>query len=273
MTEYLKNNTSLTPIDSFDYVDEAEGEEEMRSHSLLQGTTRIEFGLNYKWLNHAGRAELPPEREYLFNHHIRAAVKFVDGELADQTILGPSQKFPNFAELNAKCPQSEWKEAFGKLRGPWSGQIIIYLIDPITLDQYAWVAKLETNGAMMAVNDLLKRIKLKQLLCRAPVVPILRLGTTTMPSKKYGPRPRPHFILGEQWIDRGDAVQALPAPIAPALPSPTESQSQPVAGPDQAKPAPMQMQTAAAQMQVIEPQLKTVETPSLKEDLGDEIAF
>jgi hypothetical protein len=284
MTDDLKNSTSLTPIDSFGfvdgYVDEAEGEEELTSNSLLQGTTRIEFSLNYKWLNHADKTELPPERNYVFDHHMRVAVKFVDGNLVDQEILSPGQKFPNFKERNAKCPQSEWKEHFGKLRGPWSGQIIVLLIDPNTVDQFSWVAKLETKGARIAVNDLLDRIKRKQLLFRAPVVPILRLGQTIMPSREYGPRPRPHFIIGQQWVARNSGVvsatQALPAPVTLALPTAAENSQRPAATPQQqleqfsgSDPA----KSAPAQMQTIEPQLQTVDTPSLREELKDEIPF
>jgi hypothetical protein len=258
-----KQNLQL-PSDDF-FIDEVEGDERTESHSLLQGTTRIGFSLNNKWVYHADGTELP-SREYLFARLVRVGVKFVNNNLVEQILLGPNERFPDFVKLNAECPQTEWKEAFGKLRGPWSGQIIVYLVDPDSLDQFSWPAKLETKGAMIAIKDLLKRIDLKQRLCRTPVVPIVRLGTTIMPSRKYGDRPRPHFITGERWVNlnSGDALvsQALPAPGAPALPSPTES-------------APTQQALnnfAKGEAKPVEQKpVQTKSTPSLSEELDDSI--
>jgi len=140
--------------------------------------------------------------------------------------------------LNADTPKSEWREAFGKLKGPWEAQHIVRLLDPATMDRYSFPTS--TNGGHASVAELRQRTRDMRKICGERVFAVVRLRDTFMPTA-FGGRQRPHFEIVRFVTFGGDGSTVLAASDAPALTGPSA--------------------------------MKTVETPSAKEVVQDEILF
>jgi hypothetical protein len=80
----------------------------------------------------------------------------------------------------------------------------------------------------------------------AHVYPVVALSDTFMKTR-FGGRQRPHFIV-KRWVNLGPDEKVLPAPKPPALES-SATKAEPSPG------------------------LKTVEEPSLKEQMNDEVPW
>src|SRR6516164_2641375 len=124
-----KPENELCNLDGFDgFTDETEGEDEQSSGSLIVGT-KIKFDEAQVWVDSNGK-KLPAGLELVFIKVRRVVRKWgpdnksIEGETK---ILEPHEKWPDFDALNAKCPKSQWHEAFGKIRGPYRGQRLVYL--------------------------------------------------------------------------------------------------------------------------------------------------
>src|SRR5262249_44647743 len=118
------------------------------------------------------------------------------GAPLETIVLEPGQPFPDLKKRNEACPKSEWREAFGKLRGPYQAQRLLYLLDLVTLDKFTFATS--TVGGTRAVHELADKIAWMQRYRQAGVRPLVQLSSTFMPTQ-YGGRQRPHFIILD-WI-------------------------------------------------------------------------
>ena len=161
---------------------------------------------------------------------------------AETIVLMPGAKWPDIDAMNAECPQSEWREKFGKMTGPWAGEHVVLFVDPATMERYWWPSPVTTIGSAVCVRNLVSQVKLMRQFRGELVHPVVEPSHQFM-NTAYGGRERPHLEI-KRWIIFGGPGSALPAPNAPAI---------------EAAPSSAGMQT--------------VEKPTAKEVTGDEIMF
>jgi hypothetical protein len=219
MSNELTHKPTQEELDGFaGYADASEGEDEQTSGSLIVGT-KIKFNEAQVWVDGVGE-KLPSGLELVLVKVLRIVQKWgADNRPieAETRILEPHQKWPDFDALNAKCPQSEWREAFGKLQGPYKGQRLAYLVDERTMARYTWPSPESTVGSRICVTDIVDRINWMRRFKGARVYPVVELSDTFMPTG-YGGRQRPHFLV-KRWIDFGSDREAreLETPVQKAL--------------------------------------------------------
>jgi hypothetical protein len=239
-------------LDGFEgYEDEIEGGDDQPAVQSNLGT-KLVFTLQAAWD--------PPVTNDLIALDVRRVVnkwgKERDKPPLETIELKPGERWPDIAAMNNACPRSEWREGFnGELVGPWAGQHIVIFVDPETMVRYWWPSPITTIGSARCVRDLVDQTRLMRRFKRQiNLYPVVELSHTHMPTRFRG-RERPHLIV-KKWIVLGpDDDKVLPAPDnTPSL-----------SGSATEKPP-------AAAGKVID-QLKTVEPPTRKEELEDEIPF
>ena len=105
--------------------------------------------------------------------------------------LKAGEKIPDLEKRNEETPKSEWVEGFdGKPKGPWQAQHIVYLVDPISIDQYTYPTA--TIGGGIAVRELIDRIIWMRRFRGNAVYPIVQLTTRFMKTR-YGGTPASAF--------------------------------------------------------------------------------
>jgi hypothetical protein len=245
MTNELTKRT-ITDLDGFnDFTNEVEGEEDLNSMStkVIHGT-RFKF-LDPRWLDPSGKDITGA----LFTAIAVANVATKwgrDNKPLDTKVLQPGKKFPDFEKLNDECDRSEWRESFGKMQGPWSGQHCVYFVDQ-QLNRYTWASQITTVGSAICVRELVEQIQLVRKFRGANVYPVTELGHTDFPTR-YGLRQRPYLLNIKDWIVLGpNQTGALPAPDNPEITPPATGGA-----------------PAGAQ---------SVTPPAAKEVTGDEIRF
>ena len=120
-------------LDGFDaFTDETEGEDTMGGGgSVIQGA-KLKFLDPDWWIRDAKVTGL----QLTVIDVVNVVNKWSpDNKLLVSRVLEPGEKFPDFEKLNEQCPKSEWRMAFGKLVGPWSGQHVVYFVDEL-LNRY-----------------------------------------------------------------------------------------------------------------------------------------
>ena len=174
---------------------------------------------------------------------VRIAQKWVNQEPAETVVLAPDEK-PCIDERNAAAPRSEWGEDFnGNPRGPWQFQLIVYLLDPGTMDRFTYPTG--TIGGQIAVRELADKVKWMRRFKGDRVCAVVALSDVFMPTR-FGGRQRPHLAI-KRWVALGSGALAAPATTAIPL---------------------------AAQPKVEPLPIETVAEPTLKEEMGgDEIPF
>jgi hypothetical protein len=180
--------------------------------------------------------------------------------------LKAGEKIPDLEKRNEETPKSEWVEGFdGKPKGPWQAQHIVYMVDPVSIDQYSYPTS--TTGGGVAVRELIDRIIWMRRFRGNAVYPIVQLTTRFMKTK-YAGRLRPHFEIVD-WAkfdpDGGNMIAVNdPRQLPPQQPAqqPIEKLSE-TAG-NNAEKLKAVLHTIGAQ---------TVESPSAKEATGDEIPW
>jgi hypothetical protein len=223
-------------LDGFDdYTDAIEGNKDLNVSSRVIQGTKIKF-IDPRWLD---------ANEEDITGTLLTAVGVLnvvnkwsqDNKPLETQILAPGERFPNFEKLNAECDRSEWREKFGKMVGPYSGQHIVYFIDE-HLNRYSWPSPATTIGSAICVREFTDQVKLvRRLKNCANLYAVVELGHTDFRTG-YGPKQRPYLLNIKDWIKLGsDQTGALPAPggnpeIAPATrgaPAGAESVTAPTA--------------------------------------------
>jgi len=244
----LMTTTAVVDRDGFsNFTNEVEGEEDTNvSNKVIQGT-KIKF-LDPRWLDNK-------EKDITGTLLTALGVRNVvnkwgpDGKPLITKILAPGEKFPNFEKLNAECLRSEWREKFGKMVGPWSGQHCVYFVDEL-LNRFTWPSPITTIGSSICVNELIDQIQLVRKFRGANVYSVTELGHTDFPTRGYGLLQRPYLLNIKDWVVLGSnqTGDPLPAPDKTAEIAPPTTSGAP----------------AGAQ---------TVSKPTAKEVTGDEIKY
>ena len=239
---------SIVDLDGFnDFTNEVEGEEGRASGRVIQGN-KIKF-IDPRWLD---KAEYDITGKLLTAIGIRNVENkwSPDNILLEERVLAPGEKFRNFEKLNAECPQNEWRESFGKLVGPWSGQHVVYFIDEL-YNKYSWLSPTTTVGSAICVREFADQIAMVRKFKGADVFALTELGHIDFRTG-YGLKQRPYLLNIKDWVrlrsdQRGDP---LPAPdVTPAIDATPASEGGAPVGAER------------------------VDKPTAKEVTGDEIIF
>jgi hypothetical protein len=210
------DNSTTYQLDGFGgFTDAVEGIDAqlMSSVSLL--------GLKLKYL--APLWTDPDEQQVkalLVVHDIQRKVqKWLDGRPVETIILGPGQAWPDIEKMNAECPQSEWREVFNKMQGPYQGEHVVLFYDPDTMVRYWWPSPITTVGSAICVRELAAQTQLKRRVKGdVQVYPLVELSHTFMPTG-FGPRERPSLVV-KDWVLFGEGGSVVSStPSTPALPS------------------------------------------------------
>ena len=174
-----------------------------------------------------------------------------DGKPLETQILLPSDPFPDFKALNAKCPKNEWFEKFGKLVGPWQGQRAFYFIDT-DYNRFTWASPVDTIGSTLCFRETMEQIELVRRHKGPNVFPVAELGHIDFPTG-YGLKQRPYLLKIKQWVQLNPGrVDSLPARDAAPVAEITSQNSSVSGAPVDAQP---------------------VTKPTAKEVVEDEIIF
>jgi hypothetical protein len=189
MSTELEKKT-VVELDGFDsYTNQVDGEEDFgASGRVIQGI-KISF-LDPRWLDNDERDITGKLLTAINVVNVVTKWGHDNKPLEPPRVLAPGEKFPNFAELNAKCPQSEWRERFGKVVGPWAGQHVIYFIDslePVT-----------TIGSAICVREFTDQVRLVRKF-NGLVYPVCELGHTDWKTG-FGLKQRPYLLNIKKWI-------------------------------------------------------------------------
>jgi hypothetical protein len=258
MTNEVTTTTRNT-IDGFDAFEDGIG-------SYLPN--RIKFTNQATWT--LNDEELPHDLELAVANIDRVVVKWGtdDGPPLETRLLGPGEKFPDIKKLNAETPQSEWRDGPNGRQGPWQAGYYVHFVNLTNMDMDRFTFPTSTIGGGIAVRELVDRTKLTRRFRGENVYPVITLGDKFMPTR-FGGRQRPHFIH-KQWITLG-AAGALPVAPLPALTAPDADPAQAsnkTETPDSSKQVDQSQKAASTQKRP-----RTVEPPSTKEILDDEIPF
>jgi hypothetical protein len=187
---------------------------------------------NGKWTDSTG-TELPRERKYMVLFTTRKNVRFHEEGPPEVVSIKPGEQLPDVNELNKKISQQQWRTGLdGKPQPPWSRWYIVVFLDVQNAQLYTHANN--TYGARLATLRLEERINWKRALVGVEVAPLIQLRDAPMKTS-YGPRRRPEFTIADDndWRVFNDGQLRI-----------------------------ADQRTSA---------LQTVETPSLEEQLNDEI--
>jgi hypothetical protein len=137
-----------------------------------------------------------------------------DGKPLETQILLPSDPFPDFKALNAKCP-NEWFERFARSIGPWQGQRAFYFIDA-DYNRFTWASPVDTIGSTICFRETMEQIELVRRHKGSDAYPVIELGHVDFPTS-YGLRQRPYLLKIKQWV-RLNTGRIDPAPAVDAAP-------------------------------------------------------
>jgi hypothetical protein len=133
---------------------------------------------------------------------------------------------------------------------------VLYLFDPETMAKFTFPTS--TVGGSIAIGDLKDSTAMMRKFRGPSVFPVVALGNKHM-ATRFGGRLRPHFEI-LKWIslDQGGGPALPPGATASALPSPEPATQAPLERKAETK------NTLGA---------RTVEEPTLKEEMDDDIPF
>jgi hypothetical protein len=148
--------------------------------------------------------------EFLLDGTGYALQRWVDG-LPVIILKEPGKSLPNPDDLNADIPMKDWP--IGKFTGqpepPWKLVAFAYLLRLPSLAEYTHINS--TWGTRICIRELRQSIR-NMCRWRGPnAVPIVRLTSVIMPSKKYPGRFRPELEI-VKWHLIGDQPAQIESP-------------------------------------------------------------
>jgi hypothetical protein len=145
------------PLDKFaGWTDEAESDGEQFSERSIIGQ-RVSFSNEAQWLLF-DKSVL--DKLLIVANVRRTIVKWSPSKSApvETTFLKPGERFPDLKTRNEETPKAEWIADFnGAPKGPWEAQHVVYLVDPVSIDQYSFPTA--TGGGGICVRELVDRIQ------------------------------------------------------------------------------------------------------------------
>jgi hypothetical protein len=245
-------------LDEFaDWTDEAESGGEHFSERSIVGQL-LRFSNDAHWL-------LPDKTELtkslLVVNVRRTVVKWnKDKGPPETTFLKAGEKFPDLKALNEATPKAEWITDFnGNPKGPWEPQHLVYMIDPVSIDQYTFPTS--TIGGSIAVRELVDRIMWMRRFRGNAVYPIVRLATRFMKTRFAG-RLIPRFEITD-WTKIEPGSGAIPVSEPPQL---TQQPAEPL-------PAATAEQTEKLQTVLHAMGAQSVAPPTRQEEMTDVIPW
>jgi hypothetical protein len=138
-------------------------------------------------------------------------VHWMDGEVAEHRKTQEGQVHPEREDLPDQ-DESLWPPSRFTDGGedPWKDTRYVRLIDPATGMDYTVVG--DTFGMRKGVGELKSQIRNVRT-AHPTAFPIVQLRSGTMPSKKYGPKKYPTFLI-VGWHGRGQETQPVQTPPA-----------------------------------------------------------
>jgi hypothetical protein len=251
---------TVLELDGFSgYTSACEGDDEINASNKVIMGTKLKF-LDPHWWNTSTEQIMTGTALILIDVK-REVIKWGHDSkpLLPPQILAPGQKFPDFEKLNDKCNKSEWRERFGKMVGPWSGQNLLYFVDDFErLNRFTWPSPITTIGSAICVDEVVDQIALVRRIKGQNLYPVTVLGHTNF-KNDFGPRQRPYLLNIPHWVTYGTAAQkTLPDnnQTGGALPAPRGNPEAPPSG------------TAGTPAGT-----QPVSKPTAKEVTGDEIKY
>lgn len=202
---------------------------------------------------------------------LRRAQKWIDGMPVDTIVAKPGEPFPDVAALNAKCPQSEWRDAFGKWVGPWQNEHVVLFFHEITMVGYWWPSPLDTIGSAICVREIVKLTERKRRITQQPMYAEVELTRTFM-NTDYGGLERPQLKV-KGWKPLGPASgTTLSVAEAPLISGPAT-----VAAPTPTKPKPAETKPAtkipSATISDAPSKMRSTAESTLGEETKDAVPF
>jgi hypothetical protein len=226
------------------------------------GAAILKFSRSHEFITNAGE-KIGPERELVSLGLSKVVQKFVNKQLVEIIPVGPNDAFPDVDVMNEKAPKEEWGFAFGKPQGPYNKLLILKLLDPETMDRFAFVTR--SLGGSIGIGDLTDKIKIRRRLQGAGVVPVVCCRTRPWKTS-YNPNDRrPHFEP-RRWIKLDGEGEQLPKPAEP--PKLVTAIAAPIV--PEAAPKPT---ASATVVPAAAPIGQPVAEPTRKEELQDDIIF
>jgi hypothetical protein len=275
---------SAAEDDGFEgYCDTYVAPQEQTNASIVEGT-QLKYANEGKWITREG-ADFDTNKELLVVRLLRVCQKWSpDNDPIEHKILAPNEPWPDVEAWNNACPRNEWRTGFNDdLVGPWQLQRVAYLLDrSAALKRFTYVTG--TIGGQRTLSELARNVTWMRKYRGPGVLPVVRLESVFMPTR-YGGRQAPCITI-VRWIGPtggGGEVESITPP--PTLPPPQTApdgvaeilpplspaaKEKPALKPAASKPAPKPKQKPAAK---ISAGLQTVEGPSLKEEMQDEIPW
>jgi hypothetical protein len=160
--------------------------------------------------------EIPLGTEYIAHARAWAKcwIKFVDGEVKERKMyrVALGEKPPEREELGDQ-DESNWSDGLdGKPADPWVYQYLLPLENPANGDVIVFVTS--SFGGRRAIADLCSAYVRRAAKAANCGQPIIKLGVTDMPTKKFGKVPRPLFEV-DRWDEAGE-VEAMPSTTSPS---------------------------------------------------------
>jgi hypothetical protein len=144
----------------------------------------------------------------------RAAwVKWQGGKPVQYVMRQPGKPLPERDELG-DLDQGQWEAGpDGTPRNPWQNTRFVYLLDPITVEQFTFSTS--SGGGRSAVTNLADQIKRMRELGHPDAMPIVELSAEPMKTK-FGQKSKPVFKIvkwhgGGNGNDRGSKEIAPPS--------------------------------------------------------------
>jgi hypothetical protein len=264
----MSNNVAVQQARSLDefagWSDEVESRNEEISERAIIGQS-VSFGNDGKW-RLRDNSELT--KSLIVANCRRVLTKWGKEKRPVETIfLKAGEKIPDLEKRNEETPKSEWIEGYDhKPKGPWQAQHVVYMVDPVSIDQYTYPTA--TIGGGIAVRELIDRILWMRRFKGNAVYPVVQLATRPMSIQRgTTTRPRPHFEIVSWTKFDADDVDAIPATDTRQLPPQWAAEQLEAFAPNKTSNA----EKMKAVLHTIGAQ--TVEPPNLKEETGDEVPW
>jgi hypothetical protein len=215
-------------LDNFGAFDDSvEGDDSSRPVGGMLVGTRLKFTNSATWVSVTG--DDYTDHVLLAANVRRMEIKWINDRPAPESReLQAGEKFDDLDALNELCPRSEWRDSFGKMKGPWERQYILEFANLESMARFSWPTS--TIGGGIAVRELIRSINLKrQFENRNDLWPFVKLSHCNMRTS-YDPkgRERPDCKI-TSWYSPPKNEAALAA--EPTQPQLSSSAFEPVTAP------------------------------------------
>jgi hypothetical protein len=194
---------------------------EEEADNLLSSTQGHEKLLKFvKGKYKIGDDEVPLGTQYVVHapQLVFCWIKFVDSKVADRRMgLAAAGFVPLKREELSDNDQSEWAIVDGQPKDPWSFQHLLPFENLESGELLIFTTS--SIGGKIATDEVVREYarRLKRKGSRA--LPIVRLSSKDMPSKRFGDVPRPYFeVTGWEDAPAGDAKLNLAKEMSDEIP-------------------------------------------------------